>query len=281
MGGPAPGPHILVAGPGSFLARHTLPHFADGACLPVGHARLDEPAIPDGIGCIVSFMKHPLIAAAGYRPERDDPDVRLARAVGERAIRYVMLSTRKVYAAKDGPLREDDPPGPSDPYGRNKLAVEEALRAILGERLLVLRLANIFGFELEPGRRTFLGTLLASLEGSGRIVFDMSPFVARDFLPVERAGRLIARLADPALPAPAPVLNLGSGIPLPTGRLALWIIEGYGKGDLVVRSPEERDPFVLDVTRLGDATGERCTVGDLARACRAIGRRLAAPAGPP
>ncbi len=46
----------------------------------------------------------------------------------------------------------------------------------------------------------------------------MSPFVARDFLPVEAFARLIARLA--AAP-PGGIVNVGSGIGLPTGRLAL------------------------------------------------------------
>ena len=33
---------------------------------------------------------------------------------------------------------------------------------------------------------------------------------------------------------PGGILNIGSGIGLPTGRLALWIIEGYGRGELVI-----------------------------------------------
>ena len=46
------------------------------------------------------------------------------------------------------------------------------------------------------------------------------------------------------------VLNLGSGVALPVGRLALWLIEGFGRGRLVVESPEERDSFVLDTRNL-------------------------------
>jgi UDP-glucose 4-epimerase len=100
----------------------------------------------------------------------------------------------------------------------------------------------------------------------------MSPFVKRDFLPVERAAELLARIA--AAP-PGGVLNLGSGIALPAGRIALWILEGFGRGELVIRSGEERDPFVLDVTRLRSLYDEPCTFEDLRASCLAIGRRLA------
>ncbi len=135
-----------------------------------------------------------------------------------------MLSSRKVYAPSTEPLSETAATGPGDLYGRHKLAVEQALRDLLGERLTVLRLANIFGYEHIPGRRTFLALCLDRLAREGRIHYGMSPFVARDFLPAEAFARVLARIA--ASP-PGGILNVGSGIALPTGRLALWILEGF------------------------------------------------------
>jgi dTDP-4-dehydrorhamnose reductase/UDP-glucose 4-epimerase len=128
--------------------------------------------------------------------------------------------------------------GPRDLYGQHKLAVEDALRARLGPRLTILRLANVFGYERGPERRTFLSLLLDGLAAEGRIRFDMSPFTARDFLPVEACARVLARIV--AAP-PGSVLNVGSGIGLPTGRLALWVLEGYGRGELVIEVPREHD----------------------------------------
>jgi nucleoside-diphosphate-sugar epimerase len=70
-----------------------------------------------------------------------------------RGLPFLTLGTRKVYAhPRPAPLREDDPTGPTDRYGEQKLAIEQALLAILGDRLLTrLRLSNVFGHE--PGRR--------------------------------------------------------------------------------------------------------------------------------
>jgi UDP-glucose 4-epimerase len=201
-----------------------------------------------------------------------DPDLRLAERIGDREIAYVMLSSRKVYAPSSEALAESAPLGPTDAYGRHKLAVEAHLRERLGERLTILRLANVFGFERAPGRRSFLSILLDRLAREDQIRLDMSPFVIRDFLPVETFARLLARIVgDP----PGGVLNVGSGIALPTGRLALWIIEGFGRGELVIESPREHDPFVLAIERLADLYGTPCTEGDLRDACLALGRRLA------
>jgi hypothetical protein len=43
----------------------------------------------------------------------------------------------------------------------------------------------------------------------------------------------------------------------------------------VIRSGEERDPFVLDITRLRSLYGAPCTIEDLRASCLGIGRRLA------
>jgi UDP-glucose 4-epimerase len=271
---PAPG-RLLVVGAGSFIARHTLAALPAERVRAVGHAAIDEPGLLDGVGCVVNFARHPLLASDDYDLEGMDPDLALARRVGEHEIAYVMISTRRVYGRDLAVIDETSPPAPFDPYGRHKLQVEGRLRGMLGERLTVLRLSNIFGYEREPGRRTFLSILLERLASAGEILFDMSPFVARDFLPVERCAALLARIIREP---PGGVLNVGSGIALPTGRLALWILEGYGRGRLVIASPEEKDAFAYDVSRLRALVGEPCSFGELRAACLAIGRRLAAEA---
>lgn len=265
---------LLLVGENSFLARHF--RAACPAARAVGHRAIERAGLLDGVDRVISFARHPLLGSDGYRVEEMDPDLRLAARIGERDVAYLMLSSRKVYAPSGRPLCETDPVGPRDLYGRHKLAVEQALRARLGERLTVLRLANVFGYERDPQRRTFLSISLERLANEGRIRFDISPFVERDFLPVEACARMLAEIvAEP----PGGILNVGSGIPLPTGRLALWILEGFGRGELVIGSPREHDPFVLDIERLRARHGEPCTFADLRTSCREIGRRLARELG--
>lgn len=266
---------LLVVGQSSFIARHFCATCGQPLAA-VGHEAIDRPNLLDGVDRVINFARHPLLGQDDYRPAAMDPDLRLAERIGDRDIAYIMLSSRKVYAPSDRPLRESDPTAPQDLYGRHKLAAEQALRARLGGRVTILRLANVFGYERGPERRTFLSLTLDRLARDGRVHFDMSPLVERDFLPVDRCARLLAKVvADP----PGGVLNLGSGIALPTGRIGLWVIEGYGRGQLVIESPREHDAFVLDVTRLSNLYGPPCTYDELRTSCIELGRRLASAAG--
>jgi UDP-glucose 4-epimerase len=270
---PPPGAgQILIVGERSFLARHVLTTLPADRVRAVGHDAIDRPDLLDGIATVVNFARHPLLGSNQYRIETMNADLRLARRIGARDLAYVMLSSRKVYAPGAEPLAETAPVGPTDAYGRAKLAAEQALQQRLGERLTILRLANIFGDERIAGRRTFLSLVLDRLEADGEIRYDMSPFVIRDFLPVATFASLLAKIAQAP---PGGLLNVGSGIPLPTGRLALWILEGYGRGRLVIASPREHDPFVLDITRLASLYGPPCSLADLREACLELGRGLA------
>ena len=57
--------------------------------------------------------------------------------------------------------------------------------------------------------------------------------------------------------------------------MALWLIEGHGRGRLVIDRPDERDQFVLDTRSLkGLLGGAACGEDDLRASCLDIGRRL-------
>ncbi|MEM7043934.1 MAG: NAD-dependent epimerase/dehydratase family protein [Pseudomonadota bacterium] len=262
---------LLVVGRNSFIADHLLRALPEGRVRAVSHDAIDRPDLLDGIGTVINAARHPGSSQTDYDLDDVDPDIRLAECIGDRDIHLIMLSSRKVYAAGDGPLHEDAPLGPSDAYGANKLRAEDRLRSQLGERLTILRLANIFGDERVPGRRSFLAMLLNRLAEQNQIRYDMSPFVERDFLPVETLAGLLSRIA--AEP-PGGVMNVGSGLALPTGRLALWIMEGFGGGELLIDSYEEKDRFVLNVGRLAERYGSPCTLNDLRDRCLALGRAV-------
>jgi nucleoside-diphosphate-sugar epimerase len=165
--------------------------------------------------------------------------------------RYVMISSRAVYPSRlEPPLCEDEPVAPATVYGKNKAKIEAGLRQILGERLLVLRLANVFGAE-PVGRRTFVSTALRSLVRDGTIELDIAPSTRKDFVPSSFVGQaaasLIARGADG-------IINVGSGIALPLDQVASALIRGYGNGSTRVTGTMPGEEFRLDVSRLRQRT---------------------------
>jgi UDP-glucose 4-epimerase len=194
----------------------------------------------------------------------------VARAINRSHAHFIMLSTRRVYGTSAPfPASEDAPVAPDDNYGRNKLRTEAAIEDMLDGRHTILRLANIFGFEV--GRRTFFGIALKSLREGGRVTLDISPTVRRDFLPVGDFARVFYRVA--AL-RPQGVFNLGSGQATAVGDVASWLIEGYGSGSIAVSAPRLHDAFLLDSQRLLQRIGAYGATIDIRAQCLALGQRL-------
>ncbi len=92
--------------------------------------------------------------------------------------RIVLMSSIKVQGeASARPFRADDRPAPADPYGRAKLAIEEALRAA-GVPLVVLRPPLVYGPGVKGNFRALLGLVargvplpLASIVNRRSLVF--------------------------------------------------------------------------------------------------------------
>lgn len=196
--------------------------------------------------CVVNFSFNPLLRTGPYDPAAD-VDSHLASILREHTGHYIMLSSRMVYGrpVSGFSLKENDPPLPLNAYGRSKLAVEQSLAQILGnDRLTVLRMSNIFG--LEAGRRSFAGMAQSGLMKDGRIVYDMSPLVKRDFLAVWRFAEALISIASSPQPG---LYNLGAGFGVQTGLIAEWLIEGFGGGELVINKFSHEDQFWLDMTK--------------------------------
>ena len=119
----------------------------------------------DGVQAIVHL--------AGYAHGRGDDaaltavNVAATRAAAEAAcaggVHFLFASSIKVHGeTADAPLRESSPLAPGERYARSKLEAENALRAIAGLRLTVLRPPLVYG----PGAKAnFLSLLRAVARG--------------------------------------------------------------------------------------------------------------------
>jgi len=238
----------------------------------VPHDAVTTSAALDGFDCVINLALDPGYRDQPYRPEMD-VDRRLASLIGDRRLHYIMASTRKVYGhGGDFPFKEESPLKPVDNYGRNKAQTEALLSEMLGDRLTVMRISNVVGFDWQWDRAIFIGILLDSLRRNKRIVFDVSPFARRDFITDDAVAAALIWAAGQRLSG---TFNLGSGIALPIGHLALWILEAYGSGDLLITSPYIRDEFLLDVEKLSRDIGPPCTIEMIKDKCTELGRQIA------
>jgi UDP-glucose 4-epimerase len=266
---------ILVVGRNSFLAeRFRALSAVGGQCTFLTHQEAGAGAASDlsSADCIVNFAIDPAYRSGAYS-EAHDFDLKLARTARSADARYLMLSTRAVYPRANAMgAKESDPAGGNEtPYGRNKAETEHRLAEILGDRLTVLRIANIIGNEFGSGRRTFMSLALERLKSRNEILLDISPEVRRDFLPDTGFVRVLdAVLLNPC----GGILNVGSGQAVRVGEIADWLIEGYGSGRVTVSDHRLHDEFVLDVERLRATYGFDFTRDDIRDHCLWIGREL-------
>lgn len=261
---------VLLIGQNSLLARATRAISSlDLLIDSVSHSTpLSEIAF-DAYDVVLNMAYAPSYMRASYE-EATDFDLKVAQHVAASNSFYVMISTRRVYGPAEAfSLTEDRIPSPVDHYGRNKLRTETTVQQLLGSRCTILRVANVFSFE--PGRHTFFGIALQNLKENNQIVLDVSPFVARDFIHIKEFALILRRVL---VCRPPGLYNLGSGKATEVGRIALWLIEGFGAGQLVISSPVERDAFELDMSKLLLKIGTLDHTMDIRGNCIDIGRTL-------
>ena len=256
--------NILLTGCGSFIGSAIAAEAGD-SIMAIRH----DGSPPDvAFDVIIHAGRDTLLGKPAYRLS-DDVEWRWAEFASKRGSRLVHLGSRKVYAPDTKPLRESSPTGPTDIYGRQKLAMEGALRSKLGGNFLCLRIANVFGFEL--GRRSFFGAMMSGLCDNRAIHFDMNPKVARDFVPVAFVAQAILALTRSGATG---VINVGSGCGIQTGAVAHALIDGYGTGELIVDNHRMHDEFTLDVAKMNELTGLSITGPEILAQIRVLGTKL-------
>lgn len=259
---------VLVTGADSFLGQALLRAWPkEQPIVPLAYPREPSAAELGSADWLVNFAIAPEYRSRPYEEELDI-DLRFAERARTFGLRYLMVSSRKVYApsAQRGAY-EGAPVCPWDAYGRNKLETEQRLLRRLGDQLTVVRVANVIGIE-QRLRRSFMSLVMNGLARDGTVVFDVSPQSRRDFVPDTVFGRVLARLLLDPEPG---VFNLGTGIPTTLGEIASWVIEGYGRGAVRVTDPEVRDEFWLDVGKLTARYGAVCPKDEIRRRCVEIG----------
>ena len=262
---------ILVIGKNSFLGRALLRCPEAGDIRFIGHEDIDRPGVFDGIDCVINVAIDPRYKAEPYDAEFDF-DLRVARMVAGKKIRYIMPSSRKVYSPEiEGPIQEDSPTAGIGEYGKNKLRTERELESCFGDRLTRLRISNVIGFDPQWGRKTFMAAMMSTLKKDNRITLDISPQVRRDFITDDATAQAMIRVAELGLTG---VYNLGSGIGLPVDQPGKWLIEGYGQGRIEVIDHTHRDEFVLNVNKLSEHLGTLCSRDSIRETCLEAGRKL-------
>jgi dTDP-4-dehydrorhamnose reductase len=266
-------PRVLVTGGGGFLGRYLLERLAEsyevyagsrsgtlpspGSTIPL--ELTDKASIESVRRLAPRYVVH---NAALTLPDvcEEEPDSAhvvnvqgtrlLAEAVESSCVRFVYCSTDLVFDGSRSQWAETDTPAPLMVYGRTKLAGEEAVLAVLGERAVVARLALLYG----KGRGSSVGRtftermLLQAREGRAVPLFQDQ---YRSPLYVEDAAAGIEAVLN--WPEALAVIHLGGPDRISRFDMGVETLNVFGL-DRSLAVPARMDDVPAAVPRPGDVS---------------------------
>jgi UDP-glucose 4-epimerase len=262
---------ILVVGKNSFISKKFLESFDQSLVYCFSHLDIELINNLSDIDCVINFAFSPQLYFYDYLLDFDI-DHKLAIFAAKRGIHYVMISSRRVYKkTAQWDANEYSPATGLDIYGQNKILIEKNLENILGQNLTILRPGNILGFEIQPDRLRFGAYMLNQLLHSNEIRLSISPHVRRDIISVDFFCDVLKEVIKKK---PKGVINVGAEQAVKVGQIASWILEGFGRGKLIVNSSEIIDEFQLDSSKLKSELGLSYSITRVANFSKLLGNKL-------
>ena len=205
-----------------------------------------ERALPGSDAIVLLAYRPPPDPASAPRHERE-VNLAGAKGIGEAAARVgarvVFTSSADVYGPwRDEPVTEEDEAEPRTPYAEAKLEAERVLSRIAGEGASVnLRVATVFG-PGEDGPRAIPSFIRSYLRGREPVLHGDGSDV-RDYVQIVDVASAIVNAC--LRPAPAPTINLGSGV----GRSTIDVLRAVA-GVMGVEPRARREPSRRAASRL-------------------------------
>ena len=238
---------ILLIGENSFIAKSFIKQFP--GAITCTHLNYHNVPLND-IKVIINLSFNPKFYVESYDQEFDI-DYQIARKIIDKNIRYIMVSSRRVYGNYKGvPFSEMESCNPVDYYGENKYIIENNLNKIIGNNLFILRAGNVFGNEFDASR-VRLGSYLINqlIINNGNINLSMSMNTIKNIISIYNFVSVLSSFAK--INIPGGIYNVGSNTATEVGVVAKNLILGFGgDGKIFVNRDEIVDPFDLDVSKL-------------------------------
>lgn len=197
---------------------------------------------------IVNFSIDPCFST-GNMELKDILDIQVADAIKNYDVRYMFMSSRKVYGACDicKEYSEEDALFGVDYYAKNKIKTEQALRQILGDKLAIVRISNIIGEPvMRAGYKTFIGWICENYLTKGELTVNQNSNSIKDFITKDFLHDSIVSLISKNVTG---IVNVSSGFGTPVKD----VLKGY-VGEANIRFSGENsqctDQFILNNTKL-------------------------------
>jgi nucleoside-diphosphate-sugar epimerase len=151
----------------------------------------------------------------------NDLDLKIAKKIMYTDIKYIFLSTRKVYKKKFN-IFEYDNLDPRCNYSKNKLKTEKELLKMLGSNVLILRISNILGLKKDKKNKRIVHSLF--LDNFFRYQISDSKFFFlnefKDFITINQFNRVLYLLIKNNLTG---IFNVSLGKRIYLSEIIKWL----------------------------------------------------------
>ncbi len=186
-----------------------------------------------------------------------DRNLIIANIIKSSFTKFILLSTRQVYYPKLN-ITEKSKIRPISNYAINCLKSEKFCMKRIGNKLLILRLSNVIGFENSKKKKaTLMSTVIQGLKKKV-IYFDNNYYLKKDFLPVGILCIYIEKLINKNFYG---IFNIGSGKAISVKNLINKTIDIKNIQIIIKLKKNFKDKnFCFRTTKLQKLTGVKINI---------------------
>lgn len=203
---------------------------------------------------------------------KNDIDLQIAKHIQKLNIKFVFLSTRKVYKIGDD-IKENSKTHPLSNYSKNKLKTEKKLLHLIKDKVLILRITNILGNITNNKKKrkihnTFIDQFFSNIK-RGFIYNNYNNY--KDFLSINQFSKIVELLIKKDAYG---IYNVSAGKKVYVYKIIKWL-NYYNKKKLKIKKlpPKFNDQnFYLNNFKLLKKIKTNIYLTNLEKDCKRISK---------
>jgi len=197
-----------------------------------------------------------------YKKE-NDLDLKIINKVKNLNIKYIFLSSRKVY--KPGPnLRENSMIHPQDNYSKNKLITENLLKKYKPKKYIILRISNLIGTPIKNSRKVsknFVDNFINFFKSKKKIKYKN---YFKDFLSINQFTHIFLEILKKNITG---TYNLSLGKKIFIKEMIKWLVKNNSNKFIAIDKFTNNDSFYLNNKKIEKKLNIQIKKKDLKRYC--------------
>ena len=197
-----------------------------------------------------------------------DNDLKISSFINNTRIKYIFLSTRKIYKSKAN-IKENSKLLPKSNYAKNKLITEKKLLKIFKNNLVILRVSNVIGNKdkIKKIHNTFIDIFFQNIK-KGFILDNKKDY--KDFISIEKFCEIIKSIIKKNLKG---IFNVSIGKKVYLNEIISWLNK-FNKQKIVVKSRNiKNDCFFLNNKKLMSKIKINNSLSELKKYCFKISKK--------